>query len=212
MPDSPFGRYSGGLPGRHAGRPAPRPWERSFRCPSTARRRPAEAPARRYEDFVALHEEISARSAPPLRQLWWTGAAAAFAGAVLSFAAVIGLRTMFGVQVPVFAGEHTAAEPAAASYALCAAAAVIQATALMHLLLATAARPVRSFAWIGGIAVALLTILPLTLKGPFDAALATAGINLAGGTSVVVVLSAVVAGSRPFPGDGPFRRGGRGRR
>ena len=207
MPDPPFGRYSGGLPGRHAGRPAPRPWERSFRCPSTARRRPAEAPVRRYEDFVALHEEIAARSAPPLRRLWWTGTAVAFAAAVLSFAAVIGLRTMFGVQVPVFTGEHTAAEPAASSYALCSVAAVVQATALMHLLLATAARPVRAFAWIGGIAVALLAILPLTLNGPFDAALATSGINLAGGTSVVVVLSAVVAGSRQFPWDGPFRRG-----
>ncbi|TDC88453.1 hypothetical protein [Actinomadura sp. 7K507] len=209
MPDSSFGRYSGGLPGRPAGRPAPRPWERSFRCPSTARRRPVEAPARRYEDFVALHEEISGRSGPPLRPLWWTGGAAAFAGAVLSFAAVIGLRAMFGVQVPVFAGEHTAAEPAATSYALCAMAATIQATALMHLLLATAARPVRAFAWIGGIAVALLTILPLTLKGPFDAALATSGINLIGGTSVVVVLSAAVAGSRPFGWDAPFRRGRR---
>ncbi|MGH3244041.1 MAG: hypothetical protein ACRDNL_26930, partial [Spirillospora sp.] len=59
---------------------------------------------------------------------------------------------------------------------------------------------------IGAIAVVLLTILPLTMNGPFDAALATAGINLAGGSAVVVVLSAVVAGSRPFPQDGPSGR------
>lgn len=209
MPDSSFGRYSGGLPGRHVGRPAPRPWERSFRCPSTARLRPAEAPAKRYEEFVALHEEIAGRSGPPLRPLWWTGGSAAFAGAILAFAAVIGLRAMFGLEVPVFAGEHTAAEPAAASYALCAMAGTIQATALMHVLLATAARPVRAFAWIGGIAVALLTIVPLTLKGPLDAALVTSGLNLVGGTAVVVLLSAVVAGSRPFSGDGSFRRGRR---
>ncbi|MGP4023617.1 hypothetical protein [Actinomadura sp. 3N407] len=209
MPDSSFGRYSGGLPGRHAGRPAPRPWERSFRCPSTARRRPVEAPPKRYEDFVALHEEISARSGPPLRPLWWTGGFAALAAGVLAFAGALGLRTMAGVEVPVFAGEHTAAEPAAASYALCAMAATIQATALMHLLLAASARPVRAFAWIGGIAVALLTILPLTLKGPLDAALVTSGINLVGGTAVVVLLSAVVAGSRPSSWDAPFRRGRR---
>lgn len=207
MPDSSFGRYSGGLHGRRAGRPAPRPWERSFRCPSTARRRPLEAPPRRYEDFVALHEEIAAAGAvPPLRPLWWTGISAALSGGLLAFAAVIALRTMVGVDVPVFAGEHTAATPAATSYALCAMAGTVQATALMHLLLASAARPVRAFAWIGGIAVVLLTILPLTLNGPVDARLATSGINLAGGTAVVVLLSAVVAGSRPFSWDGPFRR------
>ncbi|XRQ13378.1 DUF6069 family protein [Actinomadura welshii] len=207
MPDSSFGRSSGGLPGRHAGRPAPRPWERSFRCPATARRRPPEAPAKRYEEFVALHDEIAARSGPPLRALWWTGASAAFAAAVLAFAAVLGLRVAFGVEAPVFAGEGTAAEPAAAGYALCAMAGTVQATALMHLLLATAARPVRAFAWIGGFAVVLLSVVPLLLNGPPDAALATSGLNLVGGASVVALLSAVVAGARPFPGGGPSGRG-----
>src|SRR5690606_28038899 len=203
MPDSPFGRGSGGLPGRYAGRPAPRPWERSFRCPSAARRRTAEAPVQRYEDFVALHDEIAVRSGPPLRRLWWTGAAAAFGGLVLACAADVGLRGMLGVEAPVFAGAGVAAEPAAASYALCALAGTVQATALMHLLLATSARPVRAFAWIGGFAVVLLTVLPLVLNGPLDAAITTSGMNLAGGAAVVALLSAVVAGSRPFSGDDP---------
>ncbi|MER7543323.1 hypothetical protein ABTW95_10010 [Spirillospora sp. NPDC127506] len=208
MPDSPSGRYPGGLPGRHAGRPAPRPWERSFRCPSTARRRTVEAPPKRYEDFVALHEEIAAaESGPPLRPLWWTGISASLVGGGLAFAAVMALRAAFGVEVPVFAGGHTPAAPAATSYALCAMAATIQATALMHLLLATAARPVRAFACIGAIAVFVLTVLPLTMRGPFDAALATSGLNLAGGTAVVVLLSAVVGASRQFPWGGPLRRG-----
>ncbi|NDU76796.1 hypothetical protein GWI34_29835 [Actinomadura sp. DSM 109109] len=209
MPDSPFGRDSGGLPGRHAGRPAPRPWERSFRCPAVARRRPVEAPPRRYEDFVALHEEISAESGgAPLRPLWWTGISTALAGGGMAFALTIGLRSAFGIEVPVFAGEHVAAAPAATSYALCATAATVQATALMHLLLSSAARPVRAFAWIGGIAVALLTILPLTLHSRFDAALATSAMNLAGGSAVVALLCAVVAAtSRRSPWDGPFRRG-----
>lgn len=206
MPDSSSGRYPGGLPGRHAGRPAPRPWERSFRCPSTARRRPVEAPPKRYEDFIALHEEIAAESGPPLRPLWWTGISASLVGGGLAFAAVMALRTMFGVEVPVFAGGHASDASAATSYALCATAATIQATALMHLLLATAARPVRAFACIGAIAVFVLTVLPLTMHGPFDAALATSGINLVGGTGVVVLLSAVVGASRQFPWDGPFRR------
>ncbi|CNG52744.1 Uncharacterised protein [Mycobacterium tuberculosis] len=206
MPDSPSGRYPGGLPGRHAGRPAPRPWERSFRCPSTARRRPMEAPPKRYEDFVALHEEIAAEAGPPLRPLWWTGISASLVGGGLAFAAVMGLRAMFGVEVPIFAGGHASDTSAATSYALCATAATIQATALMHLLLATAARPVRAFAIIGAIAVFVLTVLPLTMNGPFDAALATSAINLAGGAAVVVLLSAVAGAARQFPWDGPFRR------
>ncbi|WP_141583413.1 hypothetical protein [Actinomadura sp. WMMA1423] len=208
MPDSSFGRNSGGLPGRHAGRPAPRPWERSFRCPSAARRRPTEAPPKRYEDFIAFHEEVSREeSGPPLRPLWWTGVSAALVGGGLAFAVVMGLRAAFGVEVPVFAGGHASAAPAATSYALCASAATIQATALMHLLLSSAAHPIRAFAWIGGIAVLLLTILPLTIHGRLDAALATSGINLAGGSAVVALLCAVVAASsRQFPWDGPFRR------
>ncbi|SFN45225.1 MULTISPECIES: hypothetical protein [Actinomadura] len=209
MPDSPFGRYSGDLPGRHAGRPVPRPLERSFRCPSTVRRRPPEAPARRYEDFVALHEEMSADARRPFRALWWAGISAALAGAGLAFVAVVALRAMFGVEVPVFAGDSAGTAPAATSYALCAMAATVQATALMHLLLSSAARPVRAFAWIGGFAVVLLTVLPLVLRGPFDAALATSAVNLAGGTAVVVLLSAVVACSRRSPWEGPpgrFRR------
>lgn len=205
MPDSSFGRYSGGLHGRRAGRPAPRPWERSIRCPTTARRRPREAPARRYQDYVALHEKITAAAGPPLRPLWWTGVSAALTAGLLAFAAVVGLRTAFGTEVPVFAGGHAAATPAATSYALCAMAGTIQATALMHLLLASAARPVRAFAWIGGFAVLLLAILPLTMNGPFDAALATSALNLVGGTAVVVLLSAVVAGTWPLAWDSGFR-------
>ncbi|TDD76158.1 hypothetical protein [Actinomadura rubrisoli] len=205
MPDTPFGRYSGGLPGRRVGRPAPRPWQRSFRCPSTARRRPAaEAQAKRYQDFVALHEEISAGSDPVLRPLWWTGLACALVAAALAFAVVLGVRGVFGVLVPVFAGRHTSAEAAATSYALCALAGTVQATALMHLLVATAARPVRAFAWIGGTGVGAVALLPLALRGPRDAALVTAAMNVAGGTAVVGLIAAVVASAEA---GGSFRRG-----
>ena len=211
MPDMPFGRYSGGLPGRHVGRPAPRPFERSFRCPSSARRRPVEAPATRFQDFVALHEEISGTSYPALRPLWWTGMACALAAAALAFAVVMGLRGVFGVQVPVFAGRHTGTGAAATSLALCAVAGTIQATALMHLLLATAARPVRAFCWIGGAAVVLVAVLPLTLHGPLVAAFVTAGLNLAGGAGVIALLAAVVAAAGGRSRGGPDRRSSRDR-
>ncbi|MFD0689003.1 hypothetical protein [Actinomadura fibrosa] len=204
MPDTPFGRYPGGLPGRHAGRPAPRPWQRSFRCPSTVRARPAEAAqVARYQDFVALHEEVSAGHDPVLRPLWLTGLACALMAAGLAFAVVLGVRGVFGVQVPVFAGRHTGAGAAATSYALCAFAGTVQATALMHLLYATAARPVRAFAWIGGLAVGVVSLLPLALRAPLDAVLATAALDMVGGTVVVALLAAVVAAAS----GGAFRRG-----
>ncbi|MFD0902497.1 hypothetical protein [Actinomadura sediminis] len=189
MPDSSFGR-----PGRS--RPAARPWERSFRCPSTAVRGRGEAPARRFEEFVALHAEDEPEL--PLRQLWWTGLSCAVGGSLLTFAAVFALRGMFGIEVPVFAGTDVAVEGAATSYALCVLAATVQGTALMHLLLAGAARPVRAFAFIGGLAVALMAVVPLLLNGPPAARVVTAGINLAGGSAVVVLLCAVVSASMAF--------------
>ncbi|QFG20899.1 hypothetical protein [Actinomadura sp. WMMB 499] len=197
MPDP-----SSGRPGGNTGRPAARPWERSFRCPATAQRRRPEA--RRYADFVALHAEYSPEPGPPLRQLWWTGLSCAAGGALLTFAAVVGLRGMFGIEVPVFAGTDVAVEGAATGYALCVLAATVQGTALMHLLLAGAARPVRAFAFIGGFVVTLLAVLPLLLNGPPVARLVTAGINLAGGAAVVVLLCAVVSASMAAPfRDGP---------
>ncbi|WP_051712319.1 hypothetical protein [Spirillospora albida] len=173
----------------------PRPWERSYRCPATARRRPAEAPAQRYQDFIALHQEIAAELRLPLRPLWCAGAAFAVLAAGTVFLAVVVFRLMFAVQVPVFAAPDVPVGAAATSYAVCALAATIQATALMHLLLATAARPIRTFGWISGIAVGLLTALPLVVDGPLDAALATSALNLAGGASVCTLIAAVVTAS-----------------
>lgn len=197
MAETPYGPYSGG--GRRAGgrrTAAGRSWERSFRCPATARR-PREAPMARYADFIRLHEEISAGEPPRSRRLWWAGSALALLAGLVTFAGVLAFRGPFGVRVPIFAGPAATAEGAAFGYALCVLAGTLQATALLQVLVAVAARPVRAFAWIGGFAVTLLTLFPFAVPGTLGAALVTAAFDLVLGAGVVTLLSAVAASSLP---------------
>lgn len=221
MADTPFGPYSGrrsGAAGRHgdgqgsrarergAQRSRTRTWERSFRCAS-ARRRPIENSMARYIDFVRIHQEATAESAVAVRRIWWVGVAFAVIAAGLAYAIVLALRGLLDVPVPVFARSEVSTQAAALSYAVCAMAGSIQATALLHILAATAARPVRAFTWIGGIVVLLATLIPLTVPGaPPGAVLATAGLNLAGGTAMVAVLASVAAATLR---GGTVRRGRR---
>jgi hypothetical protein len=95
---------------------------------------------------------------------------------------------------------------AALTMALCGSVAALQATALLHVLIAVAARPVRAFACIGAMAVTLATLLPLTLRVPPDAALGTAALNLAGGSAAVGLLGAVAGACARWPEPPPERR------
>ncbi|MBO2451975.1 hypothetical protein J4573_33150 [Actinomadura barringtoniae] len=204
-----FEPFSEGLPGRgqdeqRVSRPRTRPYQRSFRCRSTlVQRRPAAAPMTRFEEFMTLHESMSGRPEVDLRRLWWSGLGAALVAAAMTFTGVMVMRGVFGIQVPIGGGD-LAPHVAGATYAVCAVAATLQATALLHVLIAVAARPVRAFAWIGGMAVLIVTLLPLTLQGPIDAALATAAINLAGGAVIVGLLSSVANSALRWPPDDAF--------
>lgn len=185
-------------------RPRTRPYQRSFRCRSTlVHRRPAAAPMTRFEEFMTLHESMSARPEVDLRRLWWSGLGAALVAAAMTFTGVMVMRGVFGIQVPIGGGD-LAPHLAGATYAVCAVAATLQATALLHVLIAVAARPVRAFAWIGGMAVLIVTLLPLTLQGSLDAALATAAINLAGGAVIVGLLASVANSAVRWPPDDAF--------
>jgi hypothetical protein len=144
-----------------------------------------------YEEFVRLHEEISARPEVHARRLWLCGLGTATIVAALMFGGIGLIRGMLGVQTPVFIGAGADVSAAALAYALCAIVATLQATALLHLLIGVAEHPVRAFVWVGGMATAMLTLLPLTLRVPAEAALSTAALNLAGGTALVGLLAAV---------------------
>ncbi|WP_083983490.1 hypothetical protein [Actinomadura hibisca] len=209
MAETPFEPFFDGGPGRDSGRRGGagrvRPYQRSFRCRTALRRRPDERVMDRYAGFVALHEAISEPPVTDLRRLWWCGLAAAVAAGGLAAIAVLMLRGLLGLPIPVFVSGAAGTGSAAVSYAVCAAAMTVQATALLHVLVATAARPLRAFCWIGGIVVGLVALLPLLLDAPLGALLATSGINLVGGTAVVTVLALVAAETQgwdepPFPG------------
>ncbi|WP_019631238.1 hypothetical protein [Actinomadura atramentaria] len=183
----------------------PASYRRSYRC-RTALDRGPDRLTRRYEDFVALHRELADEPEVDVRRVWWCGAALAVGIAALAGSAAFLLRGLLGVGVPAFLEPEAGPGAAGLTYGVCAGAATLQATALVHVLAGTADRPVRSFAWIGAIVVLLVTLLPLTLRGPLDAVLATAGLNLAGGTLIVALLTVSAAASRPWPEPRPRRR------
>ncbi|GLZ13207.1 hypothetical protein Acsp04_34420 [Actinomadura sp. NBRC 104425] len=179
----------------------PRAWQRSFRCQSGIGRSAwrADSAMARYRRFVALHEAFSQPPQVNERRLWLGGAGVSAAAAGMAFAGVLVLRGLFGFDVPAFGGHQGRAVPVATTYALCAAAAGLQATALLNVLATVAVRPVRAFGWIGALAVLLLTLLPLTVRAPLDDALATAALNLVTGCLITGSVAAAGAWSMSWP-------------
>jgi hypothetical protein len=209
MGETPFEPFFHGPPERRRERRGSHrmPLERSFRCRASLRG-PAVAPLERYEDFVRMHEAMSARPRVRAGLLWLCGVSTAMIVSAMMLGGVALVREWLGIAAPVFIAEGAETETAAFTTALCGGVAVLQATGLLHVLLAVADRPVKAFSCIGAMAVTLATLLPLTLRVAPDVALATAGLNLAGGTAAVGLL-AVVASSCV---DWPERPSGRRRR
>ncbi|GAA2414363.1 hypothetical protein GCM10010191_25380 [Actinomadura vinacea] len=206
MGDTPFEPFFHGPPGRGRRRGSHRlPLQRTFRCRSTLRSHTVASMAR-YEEFVRLHEAFSARPRVHARRLWLCGAGTAVIVGALMFGGVALVRGPLGIDAPVFAGRGASTQAAALAYAVSTMIASLQATALLHVLLAVAERPLRAFACLGAMAVALLTLLPLTLRIPPAAAWATAALDLAGGIAVVGLLAAVAHACVVWPEPPPERR------
>ncbi|MFC0039733.1 DUF6069 family protein [Actinomadura rayongensis] len=183
----------------------PASYRRSYRCRTALDRAPERA-VRRYDDFVALHERWAAEPEIDVRRVWWCGVALAFAAAALAASAAFLGRALFGVPVPAFLDAEAGPGSAGLTYGVCAGAVTVQATALLHVLSGTAERPVRSFAWTGALVVVIAALLPLTVRGDIAAMVATAALNLAGGTLIVGMLTLVGAASREWPDARPRRR------
>ncbi|MFG2003043.1 DUF6069 family protein [Spirillospora sp. NPDC048911] len=164
------------------------PWQRFFRCRTSVAPPVEPLPMSRFDEFVSLHESLTTRPKVDLRRVWACGVGTAFIAAGMMFTGVLLLRGLFGIAVPV-GGSGLDPEPAAATYATFAGAATLQTTALLHILAVAAARPVRAFCWIGGLAVLMVSLLPLTLRGSFSVAAATGLLNLVGGCVVVALLA-----------------------
>jgi hypothetical protein len=200
MGETPFEPFFHGPPERRRGHRGSHrvTLERSFRCRASLRG-PSAAPMARYQEFVRLHEAMSERPRVHVRRLWACGLGTALIVAVLMLGGVGLLRGVLGIEAPVFVAGGVSSATAAFTTAMCGAAAVVQATALLHVLMVVVERPARTFAWIGAMAVTLATLLPLSLRIPPDVALATAGLNLVGGAAAVGLLAAVANACFQWP-------------
>ena len=124
----------------------------------------------------------------------WAGGAAT--GVVAALAYVVGIvvaRVVF--DVPVLAPEREGAlgDSTTSQLALTAFGAALLATALMHLLLVVTPRPYSFFAWIMGLIVLLVTVLPFAQEAPVSSQVATAIINLVVGAMITSLVRGTAA-------------------
>ncbi|WP_157996096.1 DUF6069 family protein [Thermomonospora amylolytica] len=198
---------SGPGPRAHPHGRARQPLRGAYRCAATARRRGREeASLERYRGFVALHGALSAGPEIRVGRLWAGGAVTALCAALVTVIGSLVARGLLGLPVPVPVSPRSEPVAMAVAYALCAAALTLQATALLHVLMALAPRPASALAWICGPVTVIATVVPLVVRAPLDAAVATAAINLVAGAVVISLLSATAALASNWPGPPDYGR------
>jgi hypothetical protein len=114
--------------------------------------------------------------------------------AALAYAVgIVIARVVF--DLPVLAPEKDGALGDSTTWqlAMTAFAAALLATALMHLLLVATPRPYSFFAWIMGLATALVTVVPFAQDAPASSQMATAIINLVVGATIISLVRGVAA-------------------
>lgn len=124
------------------------------------------------------------------RILWAGGLASAVVAALGYIVGIVIARGVFGLAVPVATSNGPLGEARTWQLALVAFVAGLLATGLMHLLLVATPRPHSFFAWIAGLLITLLAVLPFTQQAPLSAKLAVATINLVVG----LIIASLVAG------------------
>lgn len=122
-------------------------------------------------------------------RLWAGGLATAVVAALVGLAGILLARGVFDIAVLAPEGEGTWGDADTTTYALYCAAAAVLATALLHLLLVAAPRPLLFFGWIITLATVVAAIAPFATEGSTSSKIATGLINLAVGIAVGVLLS-----------------------
>ena len=133
----------------------------------------------------------------------WTGGL--MAGVVAAGVAVVGLLVARGIlDVPVLVQEDGALVDASTWwYAGASFVAAVAATALMHLLLASAPQPYRFFGWIVGLAVAAAALVPFTTGAERSSQVATSLLNLAIGLCIASIVGGVGRTAATVLDEGP---------
>lgn len=133
---------------------------------------------------------------PDYGRLWAGGVATAVVAALVAVVGLLIARGLFGAEVLAPKGNGIWGNANTVTYALCAAAAALLATGLMHLLSLATPAPGQFFGWIMALITAIAIVLPLTLSVRLDAKIATALINLAIGGIITILVSTVATAAR----------------
>jgi hypothetical protein len=138
--------------------------------------RPADAPA---------HPAVNAG------RFWAGGLATAVVAALIAIVGILIARGLFDVAVLAPKGAGVWGNARTVWYALGAAAAGIAATAVVHLLLLYAPRPMRFFGWVMALATIVAMLTPFVSEQDLGSRMFTAGLNFVLG----VAIGSLVAGS-----------------
>jgi hypothetical protein len=132
-------------------------------------------------------------------RLWAGGAATAVVAALVVVAGVYISRSILNVPVLAPKAAGSLGNSTTAVYAVVAAGGALLATALLHVLLLGAPRPLRFFTWIVGLAVVLAVAAPFSEQAELQSKVATALINLAVGVAVISLLTGAARGAVQGP-------------
>ncbi|HEY7485752.1 MAG TPA: DUF6069 family protein [Streptosporangiaceae bacterium] len=140
-------------------------------------------------------------------RLWGGGLATAAVAALVAFAGVLLMRGVFDIDLLSPKGEGTLGNSATAAYVVVAGIGALVATLILQILVLTTPRPLSFFSWIAGLVTVIFTVVPFTTDADLSSQAATAGINLAIGLVIVILLpqigySALETDEEPGAGPG----------
>lgn len=128
-------------------------------------------------------------------RLWGGGFATAVVAALIVLVGVYIARHLLDIAVLAPKAAGSLGSSTTAVYAVIAALCALVATALLHVLLLGAPRPLSFFAWITALAVVIAVIAPFSEMADLESKAATAIINLIAGVAVISLLTGVGGGS-----------------
>lgn len=143
-------------------------------------------------------------------RLWAGGVATAVVAALVVVAGVYISRSILNIAVLAPKAAGSLGNSTTAVYAAVAAGGALLATALLHVLLLGAPRPLRFFTWIVGLAVVLAVAAPFSEQAELKSKVATAVINLAVGVAVLSLLTGTARGAVQDPPREEYRSPGGG--
>ncbi len=134
-------------------------------------------------------------------RLWVGGFATAIVAALVVVVGVFIARGILGIPVLAPKAASNFGDPTTAVYACLAAGCTLVATALLHVLLLGAPRPLAFFAWITALADVAVAAAPFTQLASLPSKVFTAVINLIAGIAVISLLTGVARSAVRPPRD-----------